>query len=638
VRRLLPWFFFALATLFTASAFGDAATEKAAQALQKKAIEEDNLNVNYPAAIKKLQAAINKCGADKCGPKLRASLVRDLGAMQVLNGDVPAGQASFDTAAGMDATMALDPSYANPTLNGMWAASVKKAGGGGAPPSGSSGGGSSGGTKPPSGSSGGGSSGGATQPTGDFVHSPPPEALDRTPLPVYVEYGGSEKLTRVTVKYKGFGMTDWKPLDLPKVGSGYGAMIPCKDVSQGNFQYYIQGYANDDNVATSGSRNKPFIVPVKKEIAGDPPALPGQDPPKQCAEGTGEECPPDFPGCNNPKKDDGEDCDKDNECKSTSCVGGKCVSKKSAGEDCEKDDECNSGACADGKCTEGEAKKKAAGEDCESDGECDSGKCKEGKCEGGGKSKFPRIWVGVDIGFDLYILGGGSDVCKLNPGGNAPLSASYYCVDPSGGFNVPGSVGSQNPPADPASWNNAIVLGKSDQVSGGISPANLRLMLSFDFAVTQNILVGLRAGYTLFTYPGGNANAPASPSAPFPPLHIEARFTYLIGKDALTTPGFKPMVYAGAGVGEFDGKVGVTTILDPTATGVTNPSHIPAGAVQENAWLMAGPLFFKVGGGGRFNASKKFALTVGLGFVGAVGGTAGFLPGFEPEVGGQVGF
>jgi hypothetical protein len=631
VRRLLPWFFFALATLFTASAFGDAATEKAAQALQKKAIEEDNLNVNYPAAIKKLQAGINKCGADKCGPKLRAALVRDLGAMQVLNGDVPAGQASFDQAAGMDATMQLDPSYANPTLNGMWAASVKKAGGGGtAPPSTGS---SSGGTKPPSGSS-----GGASQPSGDFVHSPPPEALERTPLPVYVEYSGSEKLTRVTVKYKGFGMTDWKPLDLPKVGSGFGALIPCKDVTQGNFQYYVQGYANDDNVATSGSRNKPFVVPVKKEIAGDPPALPGQDPPKQCAESVGVECPPDFPGCNNPKKDDGEDCDKDNECKSSSCVGGKCVSKKSSGEDCEKDDECSSGSCADGKCAEGQAQKKGAGEDCETDGECESGTCKNSKCEGGAKAKFPRIWVGVDVGLDLFFLPGGSDVCKLNAAGNAPLSSNYYCVDPSGGFNVPGSVGQQNPPADPQSWNNAIVAGKSDQVSGGVAPANLRLMVSFDFAITQNILAGLRAGYTLFTYPGGNSNAPASPSPAFPPLHIEARFTYLIGKDALTTPGVKPMVYAGAGVGEFDAKVGVTTILDPTNGMVTNPAHIPPGAVQENAWLTAGPVFAKVGGGIRYNAGKKFALTVGLAPVFAFGGTAGFMFGFEPEVGGQVGF
>ncbi len=389
-------------------------------------------------------------------------------------------------------------------------------------------------------------------------------------------------------------------------------------------------------MAVSGNRNKPFVVPVKQQIAGDLPALPGQSPPKQCAESAGEECPPDFPGCHNPKKEDGEECASGDECKSGACTDGKCVSKKAAGEECENDSDCQSGSCADGKCAEGttEQKKKGPGEDCEENAECESNVCKDAKCEGGGKSKFPHIWIGVAGSIDAFIMQSANDACHLNAQGTAPLSGNYYCTDPNSGSNVPGAV------ASPPDWNNAIILGKSDQVSGGLALGNIRIMLSFDYAITQNILVGLRGGYVALTYPGG------SPGAPFGPFHIEVRATYLVGKDALTKP-FAPMIYVAGGVGEFDAKVGVTTILNPNCTQgdmlcsgtVNNKNGIPSGATQENAWLTAGPGFFKVGGGIHAFFAKKFAYTAGLGFVGALGGTAGFLPGIELEpIGFQVGF
>ena len=87
----------------TGALAADPKIEKEAQALQKKAIEEDNLNVNYPGAIKKLQSAIAKCDGDKCNSALKAALLRDLGAMQVLNGSVDEGKASFGQAIGLDA-------------------------------------------------------------------------------------------------------------------------------------------------------------------------------------------------------------------------------------------------------------------------------------------------------------------------------------------------------------------------------------------------------------------------------------------------------------------------------------------------------------------------------------------------------
>ncbi len=575
----------------------DPKIEKEVQALQKKAIEEDNLNVNYAGAVKKLQSAVTKCDGDKCNSALKAAVLRDLGAMQILNGNVDEGKASFGQAIGMDSSIDLDPSYKNPQLEGIWNDVKKKGGGGG------------GGGAPVK---------AGPQPTGgDFVHSPATEAQVRTPLPIYVEYSGNEELTRVTVKYKGFGQGDWKTLELKKSDSGYGALIPCKDVTQGLMQYYVQGFADGhDPVANSGSKAKPFSVPVNLQISGPAPSLPGEEPPEQCADSG--ECPPDFPGCGGKKKPGGEDCSKDADCDSGSCVDDKCAEKKANGDDCGSDNECSSGTCSSGKCSGG---KKAEGEECDSDSDCDSDKCTEGKCAAGasGSSKMPRIWIGIAGQLDIFFLPGANDVCLLPIPGNGPTainipanSAGYACVDPSTGNPFPGT-GNAGKLVD-----QAIAQGTSDQVVGGLKLGNFRILLSLDYAASQNVMIGLRAGYVVGTDPL---------DAPFPPLHLEGRFTYLLGKNAVTKKGLSPMLFGGLGAGEFDAFVPVTVINKNVNRGAT-----------ENAWLTAGPVFFSVGGGARVLFAPKVALTAALKFEGAFGGAAGFLPGIAPELGLQFGF
>jgi hypothetical protein len=591
-RRLLPWIVVIVASLVAVPAWADPATEAAAKALQKKAIEEDFLNLDYPSAIKKLQGAAAKCDGDKCSPPVKGAVLRDLGAMQVLAGNEGDGRTSFGQAIALDSTLELDPSYKNPQLDAVWNDVKKKA-----PAAGAGGGGAA---TPPAG----------PPPAGDFAHTAPPEELVRTPLAIYAEYTGGETLARVIVKYKGAGMGDWKPVELKKSGeSGWAGLVPCKDVTQGTMTYYIQGFnAANDPVATSGSRNKPFSVPVKNQIAGDPPALPGQDPPKQCGELAGAECPPDFPGCNT-KKGSGEDCDKNDQCKSNACVGGKCAEKKSGGEDCSADDECASGSCSDGKCTEA---KKGDGEDCESSDECDSGSCKEDKCAGGGGSGAPKIFVGLALGLDLYPLPGAQNVCALNAGGTGPLTSGnpYTCL--SGSTPFPGT-------SNPA-INGAIrtTPGSSDQVLGGFAHGPLPIMASFDYALNPNMMVGARAGYELLTIPTGGA---------FPPIHLEARFTYLLGHDAVSAK-LAPIIFAGAGAGEFDAMVPVQVLSK-------NPAVAP---VNVNAWLTAGPVFGTLGGGVRYQLAKKIFATGAIKLQGAFGGTAGFLFGVVPELGITYGF
>jgi hypothetical protein len=602
VRRRLSWLVVLLVTFVATPALADPGTEKAAQALQKKAIEEDNLNVNYAAAIKKLESATKKCGPDKCNPQLRASLFRDLGAMQILNGAADAGKGNFAQAISLDAAIELDPAYKTPDLEAAWA-DVKKNGAaaGGAPAAPVKAG---------------------PQPTeGDFTTTPPPEAQLRTPLPVYVEYGGSEDLTRVAIKYKGAGMSDWKSLDLPKLDQGFGALIPCKDVTQGLMLYFVQGF-NDKNdpVATSGSKKQPFSVPVNAQLIGPAPSLPGQDPPAQCEDVvTGTECPPDFPGCAKKKAAD-EECAKDDECDSNSCSDGKCAGKKQNGEECAKDAECTSDQCSSGKCSGG---KKAEGEDCEADEDCDSGRCKEEKCAAGGssKGKGPKVWLGVSVSIDATILPAANDVCSRYNG--HINSQGYACTDTGSGTAFPDGG------SDLTNFQN-LILGDGDQVVGGFKfPANIRFLATLDYALGKNSLLGLRAGYVLGTDPGKPA---------FAPLHLEARYTYLFGKDAVSKVGLAPMMLIGVGAGEFDAYVPVTANLSCTV-GCTKAD--PVGSKesgQVNAWLTAGPIFVTAGGGLRYLATSRFALLAAIKFQAAFGGAAGFLPGFAPELGFQYGF
>ena len=403
----------------------DPAAMKQAEARRKKAIEEDALAMNYPAAIRDLRTAIEGCDHDRCGATLKGSLFRDLGAMQMLAGSVEDGRASFAQALSYDASLELDPAYKNPMLEGLWNDAKRR---GGAVPSprpvpfgGSPDQSAAPATEPSA----------ATQPTGEFVHTPPGEHPVRTPLAVYVEckvgadghagncddyvYLGTEKLGHVVLKYKSASMAEYKPLDLQKMGAGYGGIIPCADVTQGTMKYYVQGYSDtNDPIATSGSRNKPFTVPVRPQIAGPAASLPGQPPPARCGEAAPVECPPDFPGCHPAKKVGGQSCEMNSQCKSNSCIGGLCIDRKEEGEECDTDSECASGQCKEDKCLGGAPQENEAG-------------------PGG-----PKVWIGVAGSIDFFVVPAADNACALNGNGTATVNTvGYNCIDPSSGNPFP---------------------------------------------------------------------------------------------------------------------------------------------------------------------------------------------------------
>jgi hypothetical protein len=596
--------FIALLAFVAVSAPARAADPKAeaeAQALQKKAIEEDYLNVDYAGAIKKLQSAVTKCGADNCKPAVKAALLRDLGAMQILAGSQDDGKASFGQALVIDSSIELDPAYKNPQLDGIWS-EVKKATSAAAPKTGE-------GQQPPAS-------------VGDFVHTPPTEVAVRTPIALYVEYPVGEAIAHVIAKYKGYAMSDWKAVELKKMDKGgYGGFIPCADVVQGPMQYYLQGFnGRNESVATAGSRTRPLTITIKPQVAGPAPSLPGQGPPAQCPDTSAAECPPDFPGCKKTKKPVGDTCSKPTDCESGLCSDGTCEEKKGAGETCANDSECSSGTCSDSKCTG----KKADNEACEGDEECESGRCETGKCGATKKGRGPRrLWLGVSVQGDWYFMPSARNVCVVSPSTLTLNTAGYFCVDPNSGENFP-----TGPDFSTGGGYNSRITSRFDEVVGGPAFGNVRILATADYAVTPNVLVGARVGYTLFTTP-----ATGTPSSAFAPVHIEARVSYVFGRKALFESTVAPMVLFGLGLGEFDAFVPVTVeALLPNAMG-----QPVATSATENAWLTAGPFFVAAGGGARILLAPEIAATAALKLEAAFGGSAGALPGLAPEVGVQFG-
>ncbi len=539
-----------------ASAQGKA--EGPAKALQKKAMEEDYLATEFGKAAEKLEKAIAQCGTDKCSPALRAKLHRDLGVVQIGGQiDKDKGIGHFVEAIKIDPNVALDPDLRTKELDAAFAEAKKRAAGGGG-----GGGAAAGG-------------GGGGQPEGDFTHEPAAEQQIRTPIPVYVEYGGETPLVRVIVRYKGFGMTEWKTVELKKMGEkGWGNTLPCADVQQGTTQYYIQGFdANNDPVATGGDRNNPYKVAVTREKVAEPPHLPGQPPPTQCAD-TGD-CPPNFPGCKKPgatKPDEKPE-----------------PTGKDGGEFCEEDTECKSGQCHDNKCTDYE-----------------------------GAKKGPKIWVGVFGALDYTLVPSADDVCKLNNETLPVNDKNYYCIQ----------NGSDYPSRTDRAQNDSIVASSdkgSDKVSGGGALGNIRVLLALDYAVNANVLIGGRLGLVLNRYPGDVAG---QDSRRFdPPIHAELRGTYVLGKDALYKAGFAPYFFGGAGLSTWETKIDVKVVENAGGTRTQKDAE---------AWHLAGPGFIAAGGGGRYAFTQKAAAMFGLRVNLAFGDS--FAPSVGPELGVQLGF
>ena len=555
-----------LTLLFTtppAAAQGTA--EAPAKALQKKAMDVDFLSTEFAKAQEKLEKAIAQCGADKCSAQLRALLRRDLGVVQISGGlDKEKGIGNLAEALKIDASVALDPDLKTKELEQAFAEAKKRASGGGAASRATSSGGG--------------------RPEGDFTHTPVTEQQVRTAIPVYAEYAGEEALVRVIARYKGFGMTEWKPVELKKTGEkGWAGLLPCGDVQQGVTQYYLQGFnAENDPVAVGGDRNNPYKVQIKTEKLEDPPHLPNAPPPTQCAD-TGD-CPPNFPGC---KKAPVGAAASVEVSKAADPEG------NDGGEFCEENSDCKSNVCEASKCTDYESR----------------------------SGRAPRLWVGISGSLDVTFMPSAKNVCRLENDRTPANDSNYYCT-----------LGSSDYPSrQTADESNRIITG---DVNGGSRLANVRLLLTVDYSIMPNLLLGGRLGYVFGGYPGSEAGDYGKRFTP--PIHFELRTTYLFGKDPLeAVKRVIPYAFGGVGVGRFEASIPVPLKEKEPAP---NTPGCDKGVCTKNvdAWHLAGPAFFVVGGGARYALNHRFALTGGirlnLAFLNAFAASVG------PELGIQAGF
>jgi hypothetical protein len=404
----------------------------------------------------------------------------------------------------------------------------------------------------------------------------------QTRRPVPVSCTTEEEAVKGELRYKPFGSERWEAVKMNKRGDFFQAEIPCTaTMLAGTLRLYVRAQdAAGDTVDTFGTKSKPFEITIAPQTEAEPPSFPDKDPPQRCAEEV--ECPPDFPGCK---------------------PGGGARGNKEWGSSCDSSNECKVGlACINGSCETAQS--------CDIDADCASGKCVDGTCQGGAGPSGPykKNWLGLHVGWDLAMMGG-TDVCSQASQSNEGYACFY-----------PGSE-------EQYAWDPQP--GRANAISTGIAPATIRVMLSFDRAITPNITLGARAGYA---FNGGPPSGRDKIS--FMPIHGEVRGTYWLGQDPLAQKGLRPYVHLGGGIAQVDAKLPVTIVDCATPQGQEPSKAIQPGddgAYEEcrkgneanrqvmslDAYKKLGQQFVALGGGTVFALSPNsgFQLNLNLMFM-----------------------
>jgi hypothetical protein len=505
-RRTIVRLLVALSILLVqATALAQYTRDKAAQKMVDQAINEHYLATNFDKALEVLTGTIKACG-DKCSPAMIGKLWMYVGIVKGSGkADVKGAQEAFAQAVAADPGVKLDDALATDEVKEAF----KAAGGTGvagvaAPPV----------EKPDAEAPG---PGGA--PAGGLDCTPEGGPVQtRRAIPVSCK--AEAPATSADIRYLQPG-GEWQTVRMPKKGGYFQGSVPCEATGQaGPLKLYVQ--AKDeagDIVDTYGTKSNPVQFSLAETAIEEPPAFPGQDPPARC-EAT-EECPPDFPGCAGDvrcgSQDWGGACSSSAECKcGLLCTGGTCETAPS----------------------------------CSSDAECEVGIChpKLKKCSvpGGGSAgggvPFKRHWVGLHVAQDIAFIGG-SDVCVAAQ--QAEHSFACFYADTEFGYVPPVDNGAQYP----AGHYGEPYPGSG--IATGAALATTRFLASYDFAFTEHLTAGVRAGFAI----GGG---PPAGETSFLPLHLEVRGTYWI--TSLANAGLRPYVHAGGGVAQVDAKVQIDVL------------------------------------------------------------------------------
>jgi hypothetical protein len=542
--RSLSALVFATAVLGLApSARAAGANDAAALKLYTSAIDEDYLAADFAKAEKKLKDAVAKCGSG-CSPEVLGKIHVGLGTVFSVglskNDDA---KAEFILAIKADPKAALSPDLTTPELTKLFDEAKKAAGSGKSSDTSS---------KPAA--------------SGDATHTPPAESPVNTPLPLYVEPTDEVPLSKVTLRYKPFGATQYKSVELKKLGKGYGGMIPCEDVTTtGDIKYFFAFTGTDGEPAGGlGSNKEPFRSTIKNDIEGEAPKLPGQKPPKACT--VKADCPPGLPGCEPIKpKDETNACAKRLD--------------KGWGSSCETSCDCKEGlGCLNGTCEE------------------DKGGTTP--TPGGAKKKMNMVSVGAQ--FDFLIISSATDVCSLN----SPAAANYACFNQGTSHQF---------------FGKPVPVGQTNGVQGGGSFGDVRILAGYDRQILKNIglSAGVRVGYAIGGSPTpDNVPAGANGALGFLPLHAEVRVSYHIFGSMLDKLKFNPYVFVmPIGFAQVNAGVPVTVCDAIKQAGDDTAKPCPGGTSwprQLNAYQITGRNFSGFGVGTTFGFTGNFGLSAEL--------------------------
>jgi hypothetical protein len=273
----------------------DAQAEKAL----KKALDDDYLDTRFDEAIKRLDAAIEACGADGCSKEVKAKLYFALGAVHASGKkQLDDARDAFVEGLKLDASGKVPQDLAS-TETSFAFEQAKKQLKLGAPT--------------------------ASEGAG-LEHVPHPAQKRGTPLPIYavVSQELDKSVDKVRITYRPPGADEWKTQNLRALGQrGHGTNVPCADLRQeGRLVYYLSALDSDQRVVASlGSEKKPLSTAVSADFAGEAPHWPGYEAPASCSD--------DKPR----KMGDGKKCVEQADCpEGEKCAGDTCVRKGSFSE------------------------------------------------------------------------------------------------------------------------------------------------------------------------------------------------------------------------------------------------------------------------------------------------------------------
>lgn len=460
--------------------------DRAARSLITDAVEEYQ-NLEIERSLERLQNAVRTCANGGCSPAMTARVHMAIGIVQVGGQqNTAAGVEAMVRALQLDANAQPDAMLVTPEISAAFRQAQGQATGGARPTGANPTASASTGTRRPAASSGG----------GELLHTPAPEQLANTPLPVYVEPSATLSVEHVYVYYKGNGMRSFERREMARAANGYGAEIPCPAMIAPSMEYYVTAVdANTRVVATVGSETSPVQVPIVARRAHPAPSLPGRPPPATCAADT-EECPPGMTGP---------------QCRARPGARG----NRGLGDPCGSNDECGEGL------------------------HCDAGACGVGE-PGAGENPEPTDPNAARTSRFSFDLGGGIGAAFLT--GRPSYAEQRILVDSSG------AVRGRN-------CGNVVCY---QTIDPGFAPT-FYLAANVRYNITPRIGAAVVARFQFDAAPwtipataGGAAR-----SNPFANLLLMGRVYYAFTPHGFASQGFVASAFGGGGVGQIEPKPGL---------------------------------------------------------------------------------